>query len=146
MPSNTNEFIFRLIGLYNKFFFTPSVILPKLPPGQTIRFGLISAALINGPAIISPSLHYPEVEIVAVAARQKEQAVAYAKANGIKVEKAYGGYQALLDDQDVDAVFIGLPNGLHAGEYSKLYSLVTRTCYQMAKKTNQRKYEALLSR
>lgn len=52
-----------------------------------------------------------------MAARDKGKAVEYAKTWGIKEEKAYGGYQALLDDGDVDAVFIGLPNGLHAGEY-----------------------------
>ncbi|KAF8425891.1 NAD binding oxidoreductase [Tirmania nivea] len=103
-----------MLGLITRFFFTPSTIKPKLPPGQTVRVGLISAALINPPAIIYPAQFFPEVEIIAVAARDKDKAVEYAKTWGIKEEKAYGGYQALLDDGDVDAVFIGLPNGLHA--------------------------------
>lgn len=54
------------------------------------------------------------MEIIAIAARDKNHAIQYAKRWGIKEEKAYEGYQALLDDKDVDAVFIGLPNGLHA--------------------------------
>jgi hypothetical protein len=36
-----------------------------------------------------------------------------------RIEKAYGSYQQLLDDPDIDAVYIGLPAGLH-GEWSKL--------------------------
>lgn len=99
-----------------KYLFTPSTVKPKLPLGQTIRFGLISAALINPPAILYPSQFFPEVEVIAIATREKQHAVAYAKKWGMKEEKAYGGYQALLDDPDVDAVFIGLPNGLHAGK------------------------------
>ncbi|RPB23238.1 NAD binding oxidoreductase [Terfezia boudieri ATCC MYA-4762] len=114
MPGDTNELVYRILALITRYFFTPSTVKPKLPPGQTIRFGLISAALINPPAMHYPSLYFPEVEIIAVAARDKSKAVEYAKRWGIKEEKAYGGYQALLDDGDVDAVFIGLPNGLHA--------------------------------
>lgn len=95
--------------------YTPSIVKPKLPPGQTIRFGLISAALINPPAIHYPSQYFPEVEVIAIATRDKNHAIQYAKTWGISESKAYGGYQALLDDPDVDAVYIGLPNGLHAG-------------------------------
>ena len=95
--------------------FTPSVVKPKLPLGQTIRFGLLSAALINPPAIHYPSQYFPEVEVIAIATRVKSDAIQYAKTWGIKEDKAYEGYQTLLDDPDVDAVYISMPNGFHAG-------------------------------
>ncbi|KAF8469058.1 hypothetical protein BDZ91DRAFT_721645 [Kalaharituber pfeilii] len=115
MPSATNEFfLFLFPAWYTSVFYTPSRPPPKLPAGQTIRFGLISAALINATAIIYPAQFFPEVEIVAVATRRQEDAVSYAKKWGIRADKAYGGYQRIIDDPEVDAVFIGLPNGLHA--------------------------------
>jgi predicted dehydrogenase len=49
--------------------------------------------------------------ILAVASRDAEAAGRYAQAHGI--ERAYGGYDALLSDPDVEAVYISLPNSLH---------------------------------
>ena len=52
-----------------------------------------------------------ELEVVAVASRDRDRAEAYAKENGI--ERAHGDYDALLADPDVDAVYISLPNSMH---------------------------------
>ena len=49
--------------------------------------------------------------MIAVASRDHARAETYARANGI--ERAYGSYEALLDDPDVEAVYISLPNGMH---------------------------------
>ncbi len=52
-----------------------------------------------------------ELEVVAVASRDRDRAEAYAKENGI--ERAHGGYAALLADPGVDVVYISLPNSMH---------------------------------
>jgi predicted dehydrogenase len=52
-----------------------------------------------------------DVEIVAVASRERHSAERYAREQG--VERAYAGYEAMLADSDVEAVYISLPNSLH---------------------------------
>ncbi len=52
-----------------------------------------------------------DTEILAVASRDQPRADAYAREYGI--ERAYGSYEALLADPDVEAVYISLPNSLH---------------------------------
>ena len=89
---DTDEFFFRLMTAYHKYFHTPSIPAPKLA-GQTIRIGLIGASKIAPVAVIFPALYHPEVEIVSVGARSKAKAVAYAKQWGIKEEKAFGSYE-----------------------------------------------------
>jgi D-xylose 1-dehydrogenase (NADP+, D-xylono-1,5-lactone-forming) len=52
-----------------------------------------------------------DVEIVAVASRDRAQAERFASENDI--ERAYEGYDSLLADPDVDVVYIPLPNSFH---------------------------------
>jgi xylose dehydrogenase (NAD/NADP) len=76
-----------------------------------VRWGLLSTANINRkliPAIRAAS----RGKLVAVASRDKAKAEAYAAEWGIPL--AFGDYQAMLDSGRVDAVYIGLPNHLHA--------------------------------
>jgi xylose dehydrogenase (NAD/NADP) len=47
----------------------------------------------------------------AVASRDQARAEDYAQEHTI--ERAYGSYEALLDDPEVDIVYVSLPNGLH---------------------------------
>ena len=51
------------------------------------------------------------VDVVAVASRSTARAAAQAVQLGIA--RAHGSYEALLDDPDVDAVYVSLPNSLH---------------------------------
>ena len=75
-----------------------------------MRLGLVSTADINRKLI--PGAHASEkVELVAVASRDQERAEAYARE--WEIERAYGSYEALLGDPDVDAVYIPLPNTMH---------------------------------
>ncbi len=53
----------------------------------------------------------PEIKVLAVASRSPEKAEHYAQAHGI--ERALGSYEALLEDPEVEAVYISLPNSLH---------------------------------
>ncbi len=76
-----------------------------------LKWGLLSTARINRRLI--PAIRAAErAELVAVASRSQARAEAYAAEWSIP--RAHGSYQALLDDPDVDAIFISLPNSLHA--------------------------------
>jgi len=70
----------------------------------------MSTARINA-AVIPGLKDSPESELTAVASRTQERASEYAREWGIP--RAHGSYEALLDDPDVDAVYISLPNGPH---------------------------------
>lgn len=61
-----------------------------------------------GPAI-APSV---EVDVRCIASRSKQRAEESARALGIP--RAYGSYEEVLADREVEAVFIALPNNLHA--------------------------------
>jgi predicted dehydrogenase len=71
---------------------------------------LLSTARIND-ALLQGIAAVPDAQALAVASRDAARARDYARANGI--ERAYGGYEQLLADPDVDVVYISLPNGMH---------------------------------
>jgi D-xylose 1-dehydrogenase (NADP+, D-xylono-1,5-lactone-forming) len=75
-----------------------------------VAWGFLSTARINR-KVLAGARYSDAVEVVAVASRDGERAAAYARENGI--ERAYGGYEELLADPDVEAVYISLPNSLH---------------------------------
>ncbi len=76
-----------------------------------LRIGILGCANIARQFArdVAPS---PVVRIVAVASRQAETAAAFAAAHGIG--RHHGSYQALLEDAEVDAIYLPLPNSLHA--------------------------------
>jgi len=76
-----------------------------------IRWGLLSTARINR-ALIPPIKSLPRHSLRAVASRDAARAKAYAEEWDIPV--AYGSYEALLADPEIDAIYNPLPNGLHA--------------------------------
>ena len=76
-----------------------------------LRIGTLGSSRISSPALIEPAARVPEVTVAAVAARDLARAEAYALRHGL--EKAYGSYQELLADPDIDAVYNPLPNSLH---------------------------------
>jgi predicted dehydrogenase len=73
-----------------------------------MRLGLLSTAAINRALL---DARPPEVEIAAVASRDGAKAQAYASEHGIP--RAHGSYEALLADDQLDAIYISLPNGMH---------------------------------
>ena len=76
-----------------------------------IRWGVLGAAKIARTKVIPAMQRAQEGEVTALASRSLETARAAAAALGIA--KAYGSYEELLADPDVDAVYIPLPNHLH---------------------------------
>ena len=78
----------------------------------TVRWGILSTADI-GMTKVTPAIQRAEnSEVVAIASRDQDRAVAAAAQLGIPA--AYGSYEELLASDDVDAVYIPLPNDLHA--------------------------------
>ena len=76
-----------------------------------MRLGLLSTARINEKLAAGAKL-VDEVELSAIASR--DLARAQAQAAELGVERAHGSYEELLADPDVDAVYIALPNAMHA--------------------------------
>jgi predicted dehydrogenase len=77
-----------------------------------VRWGILSTADI-GMKKVTPAIQRGEhCEVVAIASRDLDRARAAADELGIA--SAHGSYEALLEDGDVDAVYIPLPNDLHA--------------------------------
>jgi predicted dehydrogenase len=75
-----------------------------------VKWGIVSTADINRKVI--PGAHASDkVELVAVASRDQARADAYAQT--WKIPRAYGTYDALLADPEIEAVYISLPNTLH---------------------------------
>src|SRR6266511_5258419 len=76
----------------------------------TVKWGLLSTARINR-RVLRGAAETDRAEVVAVASRDARRAETYAREHAIP--KAYGSYEALLEDPDVGAVYISLPNALH---------------------------------
>lgn len=76
-----------------------------------LRIGLLGASRIAVKAVTLASRRTGD-ERAAVAARDLDRAHAYAEEHGYEV--AYGSYAELIDDETIDLIYVGLPNGLHA--------------------------------
>jgi D-xylose 1-dehydrogenase (NADP+, D-xylono-1,5-lactone-forming) len=79
--------------------------------GSAVTWGIVSTADINR-KVIPGAQASEKVDLVAVASRDQERADSYARE--WEIPRAYGSYEALLADPDVEAVYISLPNTLHA--------------------------------
>jgi D-xylose 1-dehydrogenase (NADP+, D-xylono-1,5-lactone-forming) len=77
---------------------------------MAVKWGIISTARINR-LFLAGARQSSDVEILAVASRDRAAAERYASENGI--ERAHAGYESLLEDPDVEAVYVSLPNALH---------------------------------
>ena len=79
---------------------------------EKVRWGVLSTADI-GMAKVTPAIQAgANCEVVAIASRDESRAQAAAKQ--LDIPRAHGSYEALLADDEVDAVYIPLPNQLHA--------------------------------
>lgn len=76
-----------------------------------IRWGILSTAKIGMEKVIPAMQQSRHGRVTAIASRSEEKARGAADALGIP--DSYGSYEALLDDEEIDAVYIPLPNHLH---------------------------------
>jgi predicted dehydrogenase len=78
---------------------------------ETVNWGILSTALIGREKVI-PAMQKGKVSrVLAIASR--DQATAEATAKSLGIPRAYGSYEALLADPDIQAVYNPLPNHLH---------------------------------
>jgi predicted dehydrogenase len=77
-----------------------------------MRIGVLGAARIAPAALVKPARVIDGVEVGAVAARDRRRAEAFAARHGVPV--VHDSYAGVLADPSLDAVYIPLPNGLHA--------------------------------
>ncbi len=76
-----------------------------------VRYGILSTARIARNAHVPAGEKASNSEISAISSRDQKTAEYWAKE--LKIPKAYGTYQEILDDPDVDAVINPLPNNMH---------------------------------
>ena len=75
-----------------------------------VKWGIVSTADINRKVI--PGAHVSDkVDLIGVASRDQARADAYARE--WEIPRAYGTYEALLADPEIEAVYISLPNTMH---------------------------------
>jgi len=75
-----------------------------------LKLGILSTGDIN--RLVIPGAHESEeVDLLAVASRDQQRAEEYART--WEIPRAYGSYAELLDDDEIDAVYISHPNNLH---------------------------------
>ena len=105
------DFYHRLSNIY-------SAISPPSVPKRTgdassgpLRMGILGAANIAPPGVITPASTHPDIIISAVAARSKEKATAFAKKH--RIPHVFDSYQELINDPGIDVIYNPLPNGLH---------------------------------
>jgi D-xylose 1-dehydrogenase (NADP+, D-xylono-1,5-lactone-forming) len=77
---------------------------------MTVQWGILSTARING-KLLAGAAQSQTAAVTAVASRDVIRAREYAEEHGI--ERAYGSYEELLADPQLDAVYISLPNSMH---------------------------------
>ena len=77
---------------------------------KPVKWGILSTANING-AVIPPAHASEKVDLVAVASRDQARADEYARE--WEIPRAHGSYDSLLADDEIEAVYISLPNNLH---------------------------------
>ncbi|HEX7066411.1 MAG TPA: Gfo/Idh/MocA family oxidoreductase [Bacillales bacterium] len=77
-----------------------------------VRWGVLGNANIARKALVPAIKAAGSAELKGIASRQSKKAERAAEELGF--DKHYGSYEALLADPEIDAVYIPLPNGLHA--------------------------------
>ena len=79
--------------------------------GDVIRWGSLSTAKIARNAVVPAAELVENSRFTTVASRDLNKAKAFA--DELNLETAYGSYEELIDDPEIDAVYNALPNSMH---------------------------------
>src|SRR5581483_5670737 len=79
---------------------------------RKVKWGVLGCAAFAKSTAIPAMKRAEGVELAGIASRSREKAEAFAREFGFP--KAYGSYEEMLADPQIEAVYIPLPNGLHA--------------------------------
>lgn len=79
--------------------------------GRILNWGFLSTSRINK-VMFEPLRTSSRNHLLAVASRDKNRAIEYAREKNI--ERAYGSYAEMIEDEEVDVIYNALPNHLHA--------------------------------
>ncbi|WEK20250.1 MAG: Gfo/Idh/MocA family oxidoreductase [Candidatus Pedobacter colombiensis] len=79
--------------------------------GNKVKWGILGNAKIAREKVIPALQKSPYCKVMAIASRNKITVKKTARL--LKIEKAYGSYEELLNDKGIDAIYIPLPNHLH---------------------------------
>jgi predicted dehydrogenase len=82
-----------------------------MSPAAPVKLGILGCANI-AKQFVRDTVSSPAVAIAAVASRDAAKAAAFAEAFGLP--RALSSYEALLRDPDIEAIYLPLPNSLHA--------------------------------
>jgi predicted dehydrogenase len=80
---------------------------------RQVRWGIVSTADIGMKKVTPAIMKSAHSEVVALASRDLGMAKAALRQLGLPNGRAYGSYEELLSDSDVEAVYNPLPNHLH---------------------------------
>src|SRR5437763_4725550 len=78
---------------------------------RKVRWGVLGCAAFARNTAIPAMQHAANVELTGIASRSKDKAEAFAAEFGFA--RAYGSYEDLLADPDIEAVYNPLPHGMH---------------------------------
>ncbi len=76
-----------------------------------VRWGILSTAKIGRQKVIPAMQKDRYIQVDAIASRDIEKAKEIA--NQLNIPKSYGSYEELLNDPNIEAIYIPLPNHLH---------------------------------
>lgn len=78
---------------------------------RKVKWGILSTANIGVEKVIPAMQKGIYSEVSAISSRDLQKAKEWA--DKLNIEKAYGSYEELLDDKDIEAIYIPLPNNMH---------------------------------
>jgi len=81
-----------------------------------VRIGILGASSFAPTTMLTPAKDNRDVVVAAVASRDQPSADEFAAK--YHIPKAYGTYEALIDDPDLDAIYVLVPTSMH-GKWTK---------------------------
>ena len=81
-----------------------------LPVDRPVRWGILATGGIAG-TFVTELAQLEECEVAAVGSRRQDTADAFAREHGVPA--AYGDYRPVVEDPDVDVVYVATPHALH---------------------------------